>query len=143
MELATEHDRHEIYLISSITAANLIKRLGCSRYAMLCHGLHERRPFKLFRKAISSKRGAALNTQKASSAAFAVCLRTFGLMAHIDARPHLLRLHVRAARTAVALDAARGEQKGTPLTSGGWGGFGRALIKCGVDDGATVSHLAR
>lgn len=30
MELATEHDRHEIYLISSFTAANLIKTLGCS-----------------------------------------------------------------------------------------------------------------
>lgn len=121
MELATEHDRHEIYLISSFTAANLIKTLGCS----LGDSLRERMPLKLFRKVFPDKCGAALNTEKASSAALAVCLCTFRLMAHIDARPHLLRLHARAARTAVALDAARGEQKGTPLTSGrGWRAVG-------------------
>lgn len=42
------------------------------RFDRLC----ERRSFKLFRKVISSERGATLNTEVAPSAAFAVCLRT-------------------------------------------------------------------
>ena len=94
-----------------------------------CDSLREWRRFKLFRKVISHKCEAALNTEKASSDAFAVCVRTFHLMAHMDARPHLLRLRARAARTAVALDAARGQQKGTPLTSGGVGVSGPRSYK--------------
>lgn len=137
----TEHDRHEMCLISSFTAANLIKSLGCSRYATLCGGQCKLRTLKLFRKVISSQCGAALNTEKTSSAACAVCSHTFVWWRTSDARPHL-RLRARRVRTAAALGAARGEHKGTPLTSGAGARRGSRprVYKWGADEGAAVSQ---
>lgn len=98
--------------------------------------LREWRSFDLFPKVLSIRCGAALNTEKASSAAHAVYLRAFGLMAHIDARPHLLRLRARtgAHSGGIGCKEWRTEGYADDVREGGWvvwgwGGLVRTLIK--------------
>lgn len=91
--------------------------------------LRECRSFELFPKVLSIRCGAALNTEKACSAAHAVCLRAFGLMAHIDARPHLLRLRARtgAHSGGIGCEEWRTEGYADDVREGRWvwgGGVG-------------------
>lgn len=90
ISLTPEHDHHEMYFISALTAVNLISLLSCSRYAICGWNYSE----KLLQVSVAQ----SWIRKKASSVAFAVCLRRFVRWHTSDAKPYLLRPLARRPR---------------------------------------------
>lgn len=115
------HDHHEMYLISVLTALNLISVLSCSSYA-IC-GVRPRAVHCGGRNYSEScfqvSTAQSWIQKRASSVAFAVCRRRFVRWQTSDAKPHLLRPLARTPRARSWPSGVRkcGKQNGTALTS--------------------------